>query len=141
MIDIKFHHSKWHYMTSEEMQGELQSILGLSLQQHDSSYAQMTLGIFLALDGNWVKQIEYLTQLLTTFRLQIQRATILPKDAWYSFQSSFMMTIDYCLLATTIKEQEWNDIMRPSFTVSLQKSGVTSTFPLSMRYMPKQKWD
>ena len=58
-------------MTSEEMQGELQSILGPSLQQHNPSHVEMTLGIFLALDGKWAKQIEYMTQLLTMFGQQM----------------------------------------------------------------------
>ena len=46
------------------------------------------------------------------------------QDAWYCLNHTILRTIEYPLMATTMSEQDLDDIINPVLTDALPKSGI-----------------
>ena len=58
-------------------------------------------------------------------------------NAQYTFQSSFMKTLDYPMIATTLTKKEWVSIITPALCATLLKMGMARNFPRQIVYGPK----
>jgi hypothetical protein len=87
---------------------------------HDSN-DQPTLGVRLMMSGDLWDQIHYLGEQAEIFVNQLMRTTAKQTGVLYTYQSSFMKTMEYPLTAVTISESQWNGV--------LQKTGFAATFP------------
>jgi hypothetical protein len=95
---------------------------------HDSN-AQPTLGVRLTMSGDLWDQIHYLGEQAEIFVNQLMRTTAKQNDVLYTYQSSFMKTMEYPLTVVTISESQWNSLMAPVIKTVLQKTGFAATFP------------
>ena len=133
---------EFKYRSIEDMPGELtvkdhtgtQRILK-RIEVEDSNN-QPTLGVRLTMTGDLTDQLYHLAQEAETFAFQLQQTRADKKAVFYTYQSSFMKTIEYPLTATTFTEAQWNSIMAPVIKTVLQKSGFSATFPRDIFFGP-----
>jgi hypothetical protein len=104
----------------------------MSLRQLEPSQGKITLGISIAMDGNNRDKKENLLDKTIEYADQLQSGAINKKDAWYSFTSSFMKTIEYPMEAVSFSEDDWDKILQPVMGILLQRSGIASTFPCKL---------
>lgn len=75
LVDFKFSKGRWRYRTSADMPGllEVSESDGWTflLDRLEPSQARETLGVFIAMDGNWRAQKEALIQKSQTFATQL----------------------------------------------------------------------
>jgi hypothetical protein len=95
-----------------------------------------TLGVFLAMEGNQRAQFLFLKEAAIIFADQIRSSKCDKNTALYTYTSCFMKSMEYCMTTTNFSETEWNAILAPALTYSLQKSGMTSKFPHPVLYGP-----
>jgi hypothetical protein len=102
---------------------------------HDSN-DQPTLGVRLMMSGDLWDQIHYLGEQEEMFVNQLMRTTAKQTDVMYTYQSSFMKTMEYPLTAVTISESQRNSLMAPVIKTVLQKTGFAATFPRDVFFGP-----
>jgi hypothetical protein len=87
------------------------------------------------LGGLW-NQIHYLGEQAEILVNQLMRTTAKQMDVLYTYQSSFMKTMEYPLTAVTILESQWNSLIAPVIKSVLQKTGFAATFPRDVFFGP-----
>jgi hypothetical protein len=92
----------------------------VTLEQLEPSEARETLGVFIAMDGNWREEVRVLKEKTITFAEQLRVGSVTPNEAWYSFNVTVMKSIEYPMAATYITEKEWTEIMKPLVGIVLQ---------------------
>ena len=136
LIDFKFSKDRWKYKADRENPGTLHTRNGTEIARYHPSMAKETLGVYTAMDGNWRKQKEMLTLKAKQFALQIGKKTIQNEDAWYVFQFAFLPTLDYSMPVTSLTRKDWDEILKPVLSLTLQKAGIASTFPRDLVFTP-----
>ena len=110
------------------------------INQYASNVGSKTLGVCLSMDGNEDAQFESLLKEACTFASQIRSSDVKPNVAFYTLQSSFMKTIEYCLPVTQLTVKAWDEIMKPVMKAALPKSGYSRTIPIPLRYLYSQRY-
>ena len=126
MVDFEYKNGGWKYKKSNNMLGELY-LKEYKIRRCEPEEANETLGVLIAADGNWDKQVEELRSKAQEFGGQVLRGDILHKDAWYTFTRAFLPSLEYCFPATSIGAEEWESIINPALGPALRKSGTAST--------------
>ena len=106
------------------------------LKRMDVSEAENTLGVFLAMDGNQRRQFLFLKGEEVKFGDQIRSSKCDKNTALYTYNSCFMKSMEYCMTTTNFSESQWNEILAPALKYSLQRSGMSATFPHDLLYGP-----
>jgi hypothetical protein len=142
LIDFKWQNNKWQYLTKEEASAELsiRDADGVrhNLRRCDPSELNETLGIHIAMDGNWKDEIEYLHAKATKFQALIRAGFLTRNKAWYSINATIMKTLEYPMIATSISHADWEFIMKPILKAGLPASGFARTIPRKIVYGPEQ---
>ena len=88
------------------------------LDRFEPSIAKETLGVHIAMDGNWRTQKTVLMNISKRFATQMQSSQMDKKEAWYAFTVSFMKKIEYPMHATSLTFNDWEEIMQPALPPS-----------------------
>ena len=132
-LDFRFQNGRWQYMSKKELSGHLwaKNYDGNKVQMNrlEPNEARETLGIFIAMDGNRNKQIEFLQQKARIYNEQLRTGTIEKRHAWYSYTASFSKILEYPMEAIDLSLEEWDGIIKIFIGTLLSKSGIVRTFP------------
>jgi hypothetical protein len=138
LLDFSWKSGKWRYRSKSDMPGNI-SIRGVdgvrvTLERLEPSEARETLGVFIAMDGNWREEVRVLKEKTITFAEQLRVGSVTPNEAWYSFNVTVMKSIEYPMAATYLTEKDWTEIMKPLVGIVLQRSKFVKTFPRDVFY-------
>ena len=86
------------------------------------------------MDGNEEAKMTCLKAHSKHFADQSTTAKCPKNAALYTYNASFMKTMEYAMPVTQFSEVDWNQIVAPALEPSLQKAGMTATFPRSVLY-------
>ena len=110
---------------------------GNQLRRHEVEYAEKTQGIFISMDINEKAEKIYLREEATTFAAQTKTRKANKNACLYTYNASFMKTMEYSMAVTQFSEAEWNSIVAPALQISLQKGGMSKHFLLAVFYGPE----
>ena len=142
LIDTTWDYTRetFRYRTKDEMPGNLsvKDSAGnrRTLDRHEPSHAEKTLGVYVSLNGDQQAEINYLRSVSEEFALQMRGTARTQEEAIYTFKSSLMKTLEYPTVATMITEKEWNHIMEPALKATIQAAGMAGNFPRTIIYGP-----
>ena len=132
-LDFQFKKGKWVYKKKEELPGDLwvKNFDGKSvrLNRLEAKEARETLGIFIAMDGNRNKQVEFLQHKARIYNEQLRTGVIERRHAWYSYTASFSRILEYPMEAIDLSRDEWESIIKLFIGTLLSKAGIVKTFP------------
>ena len=94
-------------------------------------HAEKTLGVYISMDGNEDAELDYLLSMSKTFGSQMKTTKCTKNIALYTYNSSFLKSIEYSMAITQFSEQEWIKIMSPALGPTLQKAGISKNAPRS----------
>ena len=140
LIDFRWTGTTWTYRKIQDMPGEL-SILDtngrrVTLDRHEPQVATETLGVWQAMDGSNKLQIAKLLKKTEDFAECMRTGFLSKNDAWYAINTTIMKTLEYPMTATTISENEWEEIMKPLLKAGLPRAGFVKTFPRDVLFGP-----
>ena len=69
--------------------------------------AKETLGIFVVMDGNSKDEINHLLTKTRQMAEYLRTANIKKKEAWYTFTTAFMKTLEYPIDAIYLTRHQW----------------------------------
>ena len=141
LMDWTWSGTKWVYRTIADMPGEIsirvEDGTRQTLQRYDPDHAERTLGIFPAMDGNPVRQIQHLTEKVKDFCFKVRICRKKEKnDVWVAVTTTIMKTLEYPMRAICLSKQAWDDIMSPLLKTCLPAAGFASSFPRTLVYGP-----
>jgi hypothetical protein len=138
LIDFSWQSGQWKYKTISECPAkiEIKDIKGVrkELQRYEVHNAQETLGVFLAPDGNLMKQIEKMKNAAIKWADCMRSGRISHDDAWLSFYSTIWKTLLYPLPALNLNKETYNKIMTPILNYLLPAMGICRNFPRTLVY-------
>lgn len=135
LVDFKWTGGKWEYLTEEEAPGEItlrkpDSEERAPLKSKEADEASKTLGLFIAMDRNQEKEVEYLEKKGTEWADAMRTSTGLERnDAWEVFLTTIMSTFQYPAAAITLTWEQWETVLKQVLTVGLNKLGISRMFP------------
>ena len=138
LINFYWKNGVWAYRPISDMPGNI-SIWGVdgvrvTLERLKPSEARKTLGVFIAMDGNWREQIHQLKEKTVKFTEQLRTGFVQPNKAWYAFNAMVQKSVEYPMEATYIDKASWEEIMKPMVGTVLQRSKIAKTFPRAVFY-------
>lgn len=141
LIDWNWNGHMWSHKEVADIPGDIsvRATDGSSrqaLRRFEVNHAELTLGVYLAMDGNENAQIQYMRSKVREFAESIRVHKTTKNDAWYALERSFFKTIEYPLTTTTIPYKTWSSIMSPAINALLPKAGISSKFPRAVLYGP-----
>jgi hypothetical protein len=149
LLDYQFRGGVWKYRCIEDMPGNIEVNVvnrrGAPLPEREvldrlePSEARETLGVYIAMDGHWRRQIKILTEKVVVFAEQLRTGRIAPEDAWYAFTVSYSKSFGYPTPVTYIAQEEWDDILKPLTGILLQKCGIVSSFPRKIIFTSQRR--
>ena len=89
------------------------------MERLEPSEARETLGVFIAMDGNWREEIRALLEKAIQFAEQLRVGQVKPNEAWYAFVVTIMKSLEYPMEATFLSKNDWDSIMKPMLTIVL----------------------
>jgi len=105
LIDFQCAQNKWKYVTKHQKPGELSikddhhhQVEIPCLEPHK---ARQTLGVRLALDGNWDTKLEYLLLVTSDWKVWMAASQLSPADATFSLKNVIMLKLCYPLVTIT----------------------------------------
>ena len=132
-LDFQFQNGKWHYMNKKSLPGKLwvRNYDGRKVQLNrlEPNEARETLGIFIAMDGDKSKQIDFLQQKARIYNEQLRTGAIEKRHAWYSYTASFSKILEYPMEAIDLSLEDWDGIIKIFISTLLSRSGIVRTFP------------
>jgi hypothetical protein len=147
-LDFKFHQGRWKYKNKQELPGDIDINVVDSrgrprpdretLTRLEPSEARETLGVYVAMDGNWRQQMEVLITLARTFAELLRTGNADRRLTWYAFSTSFMKSLEYPMEASCLTEAQWDEVMKPLLGIVLQKCRIASTFPRGLVFTSLQ---
>jgi len=104
--------------------------------QLETNKARHTLGVQLALDGNWDTELEYLLSVTSNWKVRMAASRLSQADATFSLKNVIMQKLCYPLVTTTFSLQQCAQIMAPILQQCLPKAGMVRTFPRDLAHRP-----
>ena len=98
--------------------------------------AQEMLGVHIAPDGNNTDQVETLIKKATDYGQRMQTNHTYSHEAWIGMTQVVMKSLDYCLPATTMSQQQCDKIMWQVIKCFLPKSGINRFIKRDVLYSP-----
>ena len=81
------------------------------------------------MDGNESAQVKYLHDKAKDFAAQLSIHKVTKNDAWYALERSFLKTIEYPLMVTTIPFKTWSSILSPVINTLFRGQGFPQNSP------------
>ena len=106
------------------------------LRRLEPGEAEKTLGVYIAMDGNHRRQLEYLRNIAITFGLQVRSVSCPKSHVLYTFAASFMKSLEHSLPVTGLSKAEWRTILTPALAPTLQRAGICKNAPRTPLFMP-----
>jgi hypothetical protein len=132
-VDFSFRQGAWKYRSTQQLPGQLWATnhdgQRMALKRIEPSQGEITLGVGIAMDGNNRDEKQYLVDKAGEYTDQLRSGLIRKQDAWYSFKTSFLKTLEYPMEAVSLLLADWNEVVQPVMGILLQKCGFASTFP------------
>ena len=124
LVDFKWKYDgTWGYSTKEEAPGKLTVLdatgTRCTIERLEPTKAQRTLGVRLALDGNFKAEVEYLHTIATDWADKVQVGHVKRTTAWLNLTSTILRKLSYPLPATYLTKTECEAIMRPILNAAL----------------------
>ena len=125
MVGFSWSGSQWRYINKTDndskiaipnIKGELEEV-----KRHEVDVAEETLGVFVAVDGNLVKEKEKLGQATSSWTRKIVTSGLFRNEAVMALMTTISRTWQYPLQSTTFSESDCDDIMRPMYSEFLPK--------------------
>jgi hypothetical protein len=139
LVDFKYCQGRWKYLSIQEAPGELDLKVvdskGRPLPHRETltciepSDARETLGVYIAMDGNWRAQKVILIAKATQFAKYLQTTKPDRDTTWYAFHVAFLKSLAYPMEATCLSLSDWDDIISPLLGITMQLCRIPSTFP------------
>ncbi len=102
------------------------------LRRCEVNDAQETLGVFLAPDGNTMRQQQKMKDSVVKWADCMRTGRISREDTWLAFYSTLWKTLTYPLSALNISKEEHEKILAPVLTYLLPAMGVCRNFPRTL---------
>jgi Reverse transcriptase (RNA-dependent DNA polymerase) len=135
-VDFKWTNGEWEYCKCADTPGSLKvrNPAGeiQQIERVEAHEARRTLGAWLAPDGNNEAQHTYLMEQAELWAERVRTGHLDKRFVWQSLTTTVMAKISYPLAATTMSEQECDDIDRIVLRTALPHSGVLPTFPRAL---------
>ena len=139
LVEFVWSKGKWAYndagetldLIAQDMHGK-----SLSLKYLLHNEAKEMLGVFLAPDGNNVKQLEEMTTARDNWMDKFRFGILEPEDHWMAFGTRIFKKLEYPLPALTLTRDECDKLMSPLLQQTLSFSGVCRTIPKEVRHGP-----
>jgi hypothetical protein len=141
LIDFRWTGTKWIYRKIADMPGDME-VLNTDeelepLTRLEPHQARKTLGIFLAMDGNFKDQVKYLREKTSEFADSVRTGFLNREDLWYALNSTIMKTLEYPLAAITLIKRQWDYILSPALTALLPRAGFVRTIKRDLIFGPE----
>ena len=141
MLDFVFEKDRWRCKTIDESPGSLtiRNVEGnarVVRERLETSVARETLGVFLAPDFNQETQFQELLKKAKSYAESMRTCHLTRDEAWYSFESTIMKTLEYPMVTSSLSRKQWDKIMSPILCAVLPKSGIVRTMPRSLVFSP-----
>ena len=110
IIDFKWTGSKWEYQKINKMEGEY-TLLDKEGNSHpierlEVSHATESLGVHIAMDGNFNEQRAELTKKAKDFAEKMRVSQCKPNTALYAYNNCFIKGMEYCMPVTNFTKKE-----------------------------------
>jgi hypothetical protein len=132
-VDFRFRQGAWKYRSRQQLPGQLWATnhdgQRMTLKRIGPSQGGITLGVVIAMDGNQRNAKLHLLDAAGEYADQLRSGLIRTKDAWYSFTTRFLKTLEYPMEAVSLSLADWDDVVQLVMGILLQKCGFASTFP------------
>ena len=140
LIDFDWTGTDYTYRNSINMPGNI-TLLDkngdrVPLKRYEVSKAEQSLGVWIAMDGNWKEQLNVMKEKAQLFASQISTKKVSKNDALYTYNYSFMKTLEYPMTALSLTENEWNSVVMPALRATLTTAKMAKTFPRKVLYGP-----
>ena len=89
-----------------------------------TSEAHRTLGVRLAPDRNWDKEVEYLVSIVVDWKVCMVAAQLTPADMTFSLKNMVLQKLCYPLTTTTFTKCQCQQIMNPILQQGLPKTDM-----------------
>jgi len=96
----------------------------LPLHRMTSSEAERTLGVRLAADGNMLAEFEHHKSQAYTWATQVATYKTDPHTQWINFHATLIPKLTYPLMATTLMQEQCEQILRPALYQLLPAIGI-----------------
>jgi hypothetical protein len=139
LIDFEVYDGKWRYTTSnqnEKLSVKDETGQRYNLKQLEATTGRLTLGVYIAGDGNWKDEIEYLTNMSKEWAEKVRAGQINRNDAWMAFRMTIRKSLDYCLQATYLTRKNLHKIHSAALCRGLSSSGIIRSLDRSICYAP-----
>ena len=139
LVQFDWVDGEWSYSSDmEDINITVKDMLGdgIELESLNPHEAKRMLGVFLAMDGSNTVQIKHMRKVAVGWYEKVRVGHLSRIDAWLALHSTIMKTLEYPLLAVTLKEAECNSIMAPILTGGLPKIGISRSMARSLVYAP-----
>ena len=96
------------------------------------------MGVYLAINKNNKRQIEYMTQKGIEFSDHIRTGKLTRGKAWYAVEETTMKTPEYPMEAIGLNEDNWYSIMSPILKYVVPVLRYNRKFPREVIYTPRK---
>lgn len=141
-LQHKWHNNKWGYHDITQKSGDIfihnTGNESVRLHRHKPDDAVMALGVLFSPSGNMSHQAKHMNEKATNWANVVRSSGLTRAEVWYSLRTMIMKSLEYPLLATTLTEQELEQVMSTLLKVGLSKSGICRTISRKIVYSSKK---
>ena len=109
-----------------------------TLPRVSPSEARETLGVFLAVDDDFLHQTDSLRDKTTSFALCLQQGNLSPTEAWTAIRTTLWKCIEYPMEAVTLTAAQWASVLRPITRPLLHSCSFARSFKHDVLFGPSQ---
>ena len=141
LIGFKWKGSEWEYVTTNDVEAEIQVMNHRSqreaVKRHNPDFAEETLGVHVAVDGNLKEQKKVLTGKTSKWTDSIKNSGLYKNEVVMALLTTINRTWHYPIQATTFTTVDCDDIITPLYAAMLPRMGYNQKIPKVFRYGPK----
>ena len=142
LVDYQWKNNKWCNKSIADAPGNITvrdaSGERVALERCEVSEARETIGVFLAMDGNFRTQVEQLRAKAALFADCVRSRRISKTEIWIAIHTTIMKTLEYPMVAVSLTMKQWNYILAPVLKHALPRTGLVRTFPRAILFGPKE---
>ena len=110
------------------------SVEEIKYQEYDQ--ASRILGVYLAPSGDFTQQLEILQNKADVYANRLQSPRLCPDDIITFIRTTYIPSMNYVLPCIAVDEEELQKVQSKLLSVALQKLGLSSKTPVSLRHGP-----
>ena len=138
-IRYKWNKGRWSYtkeLYPQPLQVRDKDKNQKNLRQLTITEARETLGVWIAADGNWKVQTQKLTEKADQWATKLQQGHLNTTDSMIALQTTIQRSLQYCLPATYLTEEQCRQIMSKLLMKVLPKLKVMRTMNRIAVHLP-----